>query len=344
MNKYDDETTKYQNSDDEATQFQDSTSKEVRNEESSHDDGQEDVQAGKRGGWKRYASGAASGILIGGVATVLMGMKKPDDVNTTATGKTEGSNKEELSNPEWVDDQVAVASSVNDDMSFGEAFAAARAEVGPGGCFEWHGQIYGTYTAEEWSNMTAEERAEYGDHFSWNHIDRTHSQVAQHSPAAQHTATNGSPDSETDDDIEIISVNHTEDNHSDQNQAQNQSQNQNPHGQNQDNGNDNGKTDDGGDGEVQIIGVTHNEIDDVNIAHLTINNEDVILIDVDNDTVFDYLAIDANHNNQLDEGEITDIQEQNLTVNDLGGFSNPNDNLYADNNGPDPAYDNGYEG
>lgn len=38
---------------------------------------------------------------------------------------------------------------VNDEMSFGEAFAAARAVYGPGAMFEWHGNVYNTYYKEE---------------------------------------------------------------------------------------------------------------------------------------------------------------------------------------------------
>ncbi len=41
------------------------------------------------------------------------------------------------------------ASSPDDDMSFSEAFAAAREEVGPGGVFMWHGNAYNTFYAEE---------------------------------------------------------------------------------------------------------------------------------------------------------------------------------------------------
>lgn len=41
------------------------------------------------------------------------------------------------------------ATSVNDDMSFSEAFANAREELGPGGVFEWNGQIYGTFYEDE---------------------------------------------------------------------------------------------------------------------------------------------------------------------------------------------------
>ena len=58
------------------------------------------------------------------------------------------------------DEGVRVAQ-VNDDASFSEAFADARAQVGAGGVFEWRGHVYGTYYEEEWDNMTPEQRAQY---------------------------------------------------------------------------------------------------------------------------------------------------------------------------------------
>ena len=60
-------------------------------------------------------------------------------------------------------DRVAVmyAGKVVENYSFGEAFADARAEVGPGGVFVWHGGVYSTYTAEEWGSMTLAERNEF---------------------------------------------------------------------------------------------------------------------------------------------------------------------------------------
>ena len=128
-NNYDNEKTHYQGSDNEATQFEEtSTSEKKKNNTASN----EEVKSKySKNAWKRAAAGAGSGLLIGGVATVLMGMKTPD---SETEGKPESPNhKEELSHPEWVDDQVQVATTVNDDMSFGEAFAAARAEVGPSG-------------------------------------------------------------------------------------------------------------------------------------------------------------------------------------------------------------------
>lgn len=52
---------------------------------------------------------------------------------------------------------------VSDSMSFGEAFAAARAQVGPGGVFYWHGGVYGTYYETEWNAMSAAEKHDYAE-------------------------------------------------------------------------------------------------------------------------------------------------------------------------------------
>lgn len=54
-----------------------------------------------------------------------------------------------------------VATGVDDSMSFSQAFAAARHEVGPGGLFVWHGNTYGTYYANEWNAMSPEDRDQY---------------------------------------------------------------------------------------------------------------------------------------------------------------------------------------
>lgn len=62
-----------------------------------------------------------------------------------------------------IGDSVDVAHGVSDDMSFSEAFAAARAEVGPGGVFTWHGNVYGTYYSSEWNSMSDAEKHEYAD-------------------------------------------------------------------------------------------------------------------------------------------------------------------------------------
>ena len=47
------------------------------------------------------------------------------------------------------DSQIPVAHTPNDEMSFREAFEAAREEVGPGGAFTWHGNVYSTYRSDD---------------------------------------------------------------------------------------------------------------------------------------------------------------------------------------------------
>lgn len=351
---YDNEATQYQNSDNEATQYQnadneatqleetavneettqeETAQEETVQEETSNDEAE--VKGSKKEAWKHAAVGAASGLLIGSVATVLMGMKSPD-AESTEEKQESNNNKEELSHPEWVDDQIQVATTVNDDMSFGEAFAAARTEVGPGGCFEWHGNVYSTYLAEEWSSMTADQRAEYGSHFSWNHIDHSQSNVAQHTNTADshHTAQAETP--AAGDDIEIVSVNHDHNSNdvaqhteqpSSQAQAVEVTQVENPVE----------------DTDIEILGVVHDDATGANIGGILVDNQEVVLIDVDGNLTFDYMASDVNQNGVYDQNELIDIQDQNLTVNDLGGFSNPAGDMMTSNDTTDYSSDV-YEG
>ncbi len=72
---------------------------------------------------------------------------------------------------DWVEDGVDIATSVKDDMTFSDAFAAARAEVGAGGAFEWRGNVYATFYAEEWNSMTPEEKMEYNGKFHWSEYE-----------------------------------------------------------------------------------------------------------------------------------------------------------------------------
>jgi hypothetical protein len=60
-----------------------------------------------------------------------------------------------------VHEDAPLAHTANDNMSFGQAFAHARHEVGPGGVFAWHGQYYNTYYREEWAAMTPAQHKEY---------------------------------------------------------------------------------------------------------------------------------------------------------------------------------------
>lgn len=57
--------------------------------------------------------------------------------------------------------EAPVAESVSDEMSFSEAFRAARNEVGAGGVFEWLGRLYNTYYREEWAVMSPDQQQQY---------------------------------------------------------------------------------------------------------------------------------------------------------------------------------------
>lgn len=111
--------------------------------------------------WKQVTLGGVSGILMGaglmyaGQASAKVPEsaetpEEPQDVQTPEQGETSYT----------LENGLKVAA-VNDDLSFGEAFAAARAEVGPGGVFHWHGGIYNTYSADEWNAMTIEQKHDF---------------------------------------------------------------------------------------------------------------------------------------------------------------------------------------
>lgn len=99
-------------------------------------------------GWKKVAIGSAAGILLGAGAIYAVSGEEKQDAASTASSPT-------------ADKQPVKVGEVSDDMSFTDAFNSARAQVGAGGVFHWHGGIYSTYTADEWDNMTATNREEY---------------------------------------------------------------------------------------------------------------------------------------------------------------------------------------
>ena len=85
---------------------------------------------------------------------------QPTDPNTLSNNEPQEVEMHHVTAVHHVTDVLHVAD-VSDNMSFGDAFAAARAEVGPGGVFTWHGGVYNTYTVEEWNAMSPAARAEF---------------------------------------------------------------------------------------------------------------------------------------------------------------------------------------
>ena len=301
---FDGENTQYQSHDEEATQYDDAYNNEnTKTEETETSDNKDNAAKGEKSIWKKVAVGAGSGIFLGSAATLLSA--------SAPLGHAEGENAEEEgseTHPEWTDGEVSVASSVSDDMSFSEAFTAARNEVGSGGVFEWHGNIYSTFTEDEWNGMTAEQIDEYGSHFSW-HSDNSSTETASsnHSSTSSHSA-------HATDEVEVSEV--TQASHTEEVAVVDV------------------------DPEVEVLGVVHDEESGANIAGLAVDGQEVVLIDVNGDETFDVMGADVNGDQQLSQNEIVDISGQNLTVNDLGGISNPDGSLYASNNSNEIDYTN----
>ena len=105
------------------------------------------------------AAGAGLGVVLGTAGAYAA---------TTALSANGEDAAEDNDPHDWIDEDIDIAESVSDDMSFNEAFAAARNEVGAGGAFEWKGNMYSTFSAEEWNSMSAEEKMEYDNHFHWD--------------------------------------------------------------------------------------------------------------------------------------------------------------------------------
>lgn len=112
--------------------------------------------------WGRVAAGFGGGIVMGSLATILTASSKVPENIEDNNGEEELQSEVEV--PGLIG-EIQVAQGVTDDMSFNEAFEAARAEVGSGGAFVWHGNVYNTYTADEWNAMTDEQREAFGDNF-----------------------------------------------------------------------------------------------------------------------------------------------------------------------------------
>jgi hypothetical protein len=149
------------------------------------------------GSWKHVTLGGVSGILMG--AGLLYG----GQVTARELNKPEETTEDPATEDAQAADGGLQVAATHDEMSFGEAFAAARAEVGPGGVFHWHGGIYNTYTAEEWNSMTPEQKHDFAQQVQ-PEIDANH--VSVPTDAHPDVAVHNAADTTThDDDVHVAS-------------------------------------------------------------------------------------------------------------------------------------------
>ena len=254
--------------------------------------------------WKQVTLGGVSGILMGAgllyagqaVAQNVNNEEKPEEKPEDVVAPEQGETSHTLENG------LKVAA-VNDDLSFGEAFQQARAEVGPGGVFHWHGGIYNTYSADEWNSMTVDQKHDFAqqvqpeirpDELSTptdadSHVVVVH-HVYQHEDAPATAEVHQA--AETTEDVQVVDQ-----------QAL-----------------------DASDEDVHIVGYGH------------VEGHTAVALDIDNDGDADVAIIDINDNNNLDPQDVVVDAEGNMaTVGDLAGEPDPNQMASLEN--PDVAPD-----
>lgn len=221
-------------------------------------------------------------VTIGGFTGILMG------AGTMYAYQSYATNGEE---PTATEGEAVTSQTVNipveeavpsDDLSFEQAFAAARADVGPGGVFRWHGNIYNTYTVDEWNNIPQPEKQHFAQRVS---PEVPADEVDTRLIADDVQTSDNQPDYEYADAVDVADM-----------EQPNVAPDKQP------------ATSD--DDDVRVVGFGHVEMANghtVAVEEVDINGQRVAIIDVDQDGVGDIAMSDANHNQQADEGEIIDL-------------------------------------
>ena len=298
----------------------------------------------KNASLKGKAASIGTGILMGGLGAFAAMEAEAMDFNSSEI--TEGQN-----NVTWNDGEVDIAENIKDDMSFKEAFEAARKEVGPGGAFEWRGNVYNTFTAEEWNGMSKEEREEYASHFKLespedDNTKTTENMMAENDPEDEETMTVEVDEDENTEatenmmaendpeDEETMTVEVDEDENTEA--TENMMAENDPEDDPEDEETMTAEVDDVEsediDPDIEILGIEHDDDNNSNYAEIMIDGENAVLVDVDGmDDTFEYLAADLNGDGEITPDEIADISDEDISVSSFEDDIIGDDSLYADN-------------
>lgn len=139
---------------------------EVENQagDDAHEPESEESAEPKAASWKQVVISGVSGIALGAAGAIFSGytIHKPEEPEPEPdpTPSSDSGNSDLTPGVESASG-ISVANGVNDDMSFSDAFATARHEVGANGAFVWHGQVYSTCYAEEWNALSPEDQSAF---------------------------------------------------------------------------------------------------------------------------------------------------------------------------------------
>lgn len=261
------------------------------------------------------AGGFATGVASGVAGSAMASTSNKEEVNEEMVTTSETVVEEEpvkveeqsasveetpqpAPNPEEVllatDEGVRIAQ-VSDDTSFSQAFADARAQVGPGGAFEWRGHVYSTYYEEEWNNMSAEERANYQSKIDYETV------AGEPTPSKPVASTSTEEVSEVKPEVGAASIETTNTEPAiaaNTEMVDEQSQQ----------------------GGIKVLGVeavVDPQGNPMTVAAIEIDNDQALLVDVDNNGIMDVIMVDENHDGQISENEIYDASEAQISTADL---------------------------
>lgn len=240
-------------------------------------------QSGKIGTGVKIGAAVAAGAVVGSAATF-------GGQAVAANIKAEEPQVEEGAAEGATTTQTANVAQVSDDMSFSQAFAAARQQVGAGGVFAWHGKVYGTYYKEEWDSMTAEEKADFQASVDYNNVPTGHAVPSHDTHHDAHTD---------------VADNHitTETQETEANTAANEVHE---------------TSTDSEDVDIHVISVEHNvnmNGHDVDVAVIQVDGHNGMLVDIGRDGIVDGAIVDFNDDGKIQQNEVSpDLSGQNIQM------------------------------
>ncbi len=223
---------------------------------------------------------AAAGVAAGVVFTSMASGDNPEPTTQAAHTAVPAGN-------------VKVAE-VSDDMSFDEAFASARKQVGAGGVFEWRGKLYGTYYKNEWDAMSQADKDQYAANVFGTPQAKVHNENIQEPPRKDMPE-----DAEQNTNVQKVS---------------DQTNNQQDRAE--------AGSDEGGRYNIQQVygvrTVTDNNGNPMTMVEAKVNGHNAILCDINQDDKIDSMAIDANDDGQITQDEIIPVPQGSVLVSELG--------------------------